>query len=489
MGTGRMKRQDLAEHVADFLRAQGVPPAAPLVVGVSGGPDSVALLHAVCRGWPREQVTAATLNHGWRASAAAEAEYVQGLARQWGVAWRDGQADARQMAAETHQSLEAASRQARYDFLAQTAQTVAAAHILVAHQADDQAETILMHILRGSGLGGLQGMRPVAPTPGHPAFTLLRPLLDVSRREVDAYLVIHRLEALQDASNNDLRFVRNRVRAELLPLLTTYNPQINQHLTQLGELAADEEVLLSALAAAGWEACLAESGPGWLLLRRAIWQRLPLALRRRLLRQAVQQLRPSADPDFNGIERARRLAETGRSGAQAPLPGRLRLTVGSDQVLIGAAELGWPGDAPQIVSAETLPLPIPGQLQLASGWVLTARRLAGSAAWPAALHNTDPWQAYVAWPTAPLWVRPRQAGERIQPLGLAGHSTPVKEVMIDRKIPAAQRARWPLVVTPERLVWLVGHVVDERSRVAATTQSILHLRCYRPNPVDASVNG
>lgn len=484
-----MKRLGLAEHVGAFLRANGVPPAAPLVVGVSGGPDSVALLHALCQVWPRDRLTAATLNHGWRVTAAADVDFVQHLAHQWGLACQVGQVDARRLAAETRQSLEAASRQARYDFLAQTAQAVAAAHILVAHQADDQAETILMHILRGAGLTGLQGMRPAARTPGHPALTLLRPLLNVSRREVEAYVAAHDLEALQDASNADRRLRRNRVRADTLPHLATYNPQIKRRLTQLGELAAADEALLNELAAAGWAACLAESGPGWLVLRRSAWQRLPLALRRRLLRQAVQTARPSAELDFEGLERARCLAETGPTGRQTPLPGPLRLTVGYDQLLVAAPGLGWPGGGPQIISAESLPLPVPGQLQLASGWVLTARRLEGAAGRQAAAHNTDPWQAYVAWPATPLWVRPRQPGERLQPLGLGGHSTSVKEVMIDRKIPAARRARWPLVVTAGQAVWLVGHVVDERSRVLDAAQPVLHLRCYRPNPVDAPANG
>lgn len=479
----------LQRQIAEFLRAQGIAAETRLVVGVSGGPDSLALLHALAQAQPRERLTAAHLNHGWRDSAESEAHFVQQLAQTWGITGRIGRADTRRLAVASRQSLEAAARQARYDFLAQVALDVGAQHIVVGHQADDQAETILMHLLRGAGLTGLRGMLPVAPTPGHPELTLLRPLLEITRQTILAYLSEQHLAALEDASNADPTFLRNRVRAELLPGLAQYNPQISRHLRQLGALAAGEEELLGFSAETSWSACLAAQGEGWCVLRRAVWQELPLALRRRVLRRAAQSAQPATtDLDFEAIERARRLAESGPTGGQAPLPGRLLLTVGYAELWVATAGTLPPGRAPQLLGVQPVLLPTPGRLALADGWMLTAQRRE-DVSWLEAAENDDPWQATVAWPSEPLLARPRRPGERMQPLGLGGHSTRLKEMMIDRKIPAGLRALWPVVATAERVVWLAGQAVDERSRVSAESGPALHLHCFRPNPVDASPNG
>lgn len=458
------------------------PPAAALfVVAVSGGADSLSLLHLLAQQklHPAEKLIAATLDHGWRPEAAGETQFVREAAAAWGVKCVAGKADTIALARERGLSLEAAGRQARYDFLAGVARQYQAAYILTAHHADDQAETLLLNLIRGAGLAGLTGMSAVAPVPGHPDLTLLRPLLEASREEIMAYCRQRQLAPLIDPSNEDPAFRRNRVRHELLPLLERYNPQIRQRLCRTATLLAADEKLLAELAAEAWTEIYRRGGEGWLALDRAGWRRLPLSLQRRTLRLAAARLRPQlSDMGFETIEQARLTAQEGEVGAMATLPAGLRLCVGYDLLEIKQEGAAPPVTLPQLPGGRPLPLSIPGELRLAHGWRLSARWLE-EAAWERALHNPDPWQAYLDLSDidmSRLQARPRLPGERFQPLGMAGRSVRVKEFMIDRKIPAALRDQWPIIAGPDHLLWIAGHHIDERVKATPTSRRILHIR-------------
>ena len=215
-----------------------------VVVGVSGGPDSLCLLHLLRRLAPESHLTlhVAHLNHGLRgAEAEADAQAVAELAAGWGLPYTIGRADVPSLAAETRASIEEAARQARYDFLQGVARAAGAGTIAVGHNADDQAETVLMHFLRGSGLAGLRGMLPrTALGQGF----LISPLLETPRDRVEAYCAAHGLQPRRDLSNADTTIYRNRLRHELLPLLEGYNPAIRQVLGHTaGVLAGDHEVV------------------------------------------------------------------------------------------------------------------------------------------------------------------------------------------------------------------------------------------------------
>ncbi|MBZ0278007.1 MAG: tRNA lysidine(34) synthetase TilS, partial [Anaerolineae bacterium] len=221
-----------------------IPPHTMIVVAVSGGADSLALLHLLrdIRKRLRCDLHVATLDHGLRGEAgAADARFVAETAASWGLPVTVGQVSVPALMSQTGQGLEAAARRARYAFLAQTAQTTGAAVIASAHHADDQAETILLHLLRGAGLNGLRGMAYRAPVPGYPHLTLIRPLLNVTRTEIDSYCREHGLVPREDASNQDVAMLRNRIRAEVLPRLRTINPQIAQALISLADNAAVDQ--------------------------------------------------------------------------------------------------------------------------------------------------------------------------------------------------------------------------------------------------------
>jgi tRNA(Ile)-lysidine synthase len=451
-----------------------------LVVGVSGGPDSLALLHLLVHGGlhPAGKLLAAHLNHQLRPSAGPESIYVRELCRRWGVASRLGTTDVRSLVASDGLSLEEAARTARYRFLAQTAREVGARAVAVGHHADDQAETVLMHFLRGSGLAGLRGMRPVSPMPGAPHLNLLRPLLSATRAEILAYCQAHDIRPVWDESNQDTTFLRNRLRHELLPLLESYNPQIRQRLVHTAEVLAADYELLQELRQEAWSQVLLAQGEGWLRVDLAGWRALPLALQRATLRHAVHTLNPLLrDVTFRPVEAARQLALSGDVGSQAVLPGRMTLTVEYDSWLLALPEADVPPlSLPQLDQVGSLP--VPGRFPLANGWYLETV-IHDTLPQETIATNPDRWTAYVSLARAgSCVVRGRRLGERFQPLGLAGRSASLKDVMINRKIPADLRPRWPIVANEAHVVWLVGGGIDERVRVRPG-EPVLAIHCRR----------
>lgn len=477
----------LTEQIAHFLQEYYPGQEHPLVVGVSGGPDSLSLLHALAEGgiYPRDQLVVGHLNHQLRPAAAEEAQFVAQVCARWEVACFVEEADVAALAQRESLSQEEAGRLARYRFLAALARRVGAPAVAVAHNAYDQAETVLMHFLRGSGLAGLRGMLPTGPLPGAPSLTLLRPLLFTSRPEIEAYCATHctapDLQPVVDESNRDTTLFRNRLRHELLPLLESYNPQIRERLQHTAQVVAADYALLEQLRQEAWAEIVREEGEGWLRVDLAPWRALPLSLRRRTLRHAVWQLRRSLrDVTFAPVEQARQVAESGEVGAQATLLGDLLLTVEYDTWRLATPSADLPVRLPQLPEMEPLLLPLPGEVALANGWVLAASWRSDLS--PAEIRvNPDPWQAYLDPRSAGhLLVRSRQPGERFQPLGMSGRSAAVKDVMINQKIPARLRDRWPLVANEQHLLWLVGHRLDRRARVTSDTSAFVHLRCYHP---------
>ncbi len=455
-----------------------LPPEARLVVGVSGGPDSLALLHLLARVLGPERLVAAHLHHGLRPEADEELLFVVKTAVTWHIPIVVDKVDVPALAQANGWSIEEAARHARYRFLAETAVQENSPFVAVAHHADDQAETVLLHLIRGSGLAGLRGMLPISPLPGAPELTLLRPLLAISRQDIEAYCVAHQLQPVYDQSNTDTTYLRNRIRHELLPLLAQYNPQISHHLQQLAAITAADYALLEEWFQPFWQSVYVEQGEGWLALARARWRELPLSHRRLALRWAVLGLRPSqTDISFAVVELARELVERGVTGSQMDLPGGLTLRLEYERILFVDDQAAVPPPfGPQMATAEAVGLRVPGQMGLGDGWWLYAQEYGGDRA--VIIQNNDPWVAFVdVGERESLTVRPRLPGERFQPLGMHGRHATVKEAMIDRKIAQGLRPLWPIVAHEEHLVWLVGHQLDERVRVTAVTSRIIRLTC------------
>lgn len=471
--------EKLEKAVKSILIQSGIGPESKVLIGVSGGPDSLALLHIMRDFMARGCLWVAHVNHGLRPEADDEAAFVARTADGWGLEFRSEKVDVARLAQSQGWSVEEAGRNARYQFMANVAGEFQAEAVVVAHNADDQAETVLLHLLRGSGLTGLRGMRPESSLPGAPSIKLVRPFLTTTREEIEAYCLSHELQPILDSSNSDPAYLRNRLRNELLPLLDDFNPQVKQHLRQLAELVAADEAYLDQQSEQAWQDIVRKQGVDWLRLDRDKWRSLPLSMRRRTLRRALAELRPSlSDISFRTIDLAGQIGMEKETGAEATLPGGVSLRLEYEQILLAIDLEQVELDMPQLAPGKSLTLPIPGSVVLDGDWQLTAK--VSDVELAEVRNNRDPWLAYFDIGQEPLLtVRSRTPGELFQPLGMKGRSAAVQDVMVNRKLPAGQRDRWPIVAAEEHLLWLVGLQMDERGKVSELSRRIVQVWCHR----------
>jgi len=476
----------LHRNVALMMEGARLSPGGLLVVAVSGGPDSLALLHALDH--LREdlglRLHVAHLDHGLRGDASiADAEFVVKTCGKLGIGLTVDRADVPSVIKRRRLSLEEAAREVRFAFLARVAKEQRADAIALGHTADDQAETVLMRILRGTGITGLRGMgsrsqRVVAGV----EVVLLRPLLGVDRRSTEEYCRALELRPRRDESNLSPKMTRNRVRTELLPLMEHYNPAVREALIRLSRSAAQDAAYIDAETDTVWRQ-LARRVPGGVALdKTALLESCP-ALQSSLLRRAVLGVKGDLrNIDLSHIDDIARLAD-GPAGRSLDLPGGVQLSVGySDVTLVRS------GDAP-----ESLP-PLGGPHELATsgetelpGWTVSARLLDRSAS----IESTGPdnasdeaigreHTAYLDLDTlgGRLCVRSRIDGDRFQPLGMS-HAKKLQDFMVNSKIPRGLRDRVPLAVSSKGIAWVVGWRIAEWAKVRDGGGRCLELRFQR----------
>jgi tRNA(Ile)-lysidine synthase len=442
-----------------------VAPGDLVLVAVSGGPDSTALLAALAqlRTALGARLRAAHVHHGIRgAQADRDAEAAQALARSLTIPFSLRKADAPACARAGGLSLETAAREVRYAALETIARRCRADRIATGHTMDDQAETVLLNLIRGTGPRGLAGIPPVRGR-------IIRPLLDVRRAEVEHYCADQGLAYRLDESNADPAHTRNRIRRELIPALERIQPAIVPGLARLAAIMRDEDEFMSEQAGAAFRQVAAETRQN-VALRLDRFAALAGALQRRLLRLAIAEIRGhQLDLELERIEAVRRLALTGRTGAVVELPGGLRAGRGYRELLItGAAPTAPP------VPGEW-ELPIPGEVCIPElGLCITARRSRSRRV------PSDPASALMDAEAVrgPLLIRTRRRGDRFHPIGA---KAPVKlqDLFVNAKVPRSERDRVPVVVSGDEIVWLVGHRVGNPAKVTERTRRTLRLEARK----------
>ena len=470
-----------------------LPRGEPVVVGVSGGPDSLCLLHVLwCLADDYDlMLHVAHLNHRIRgAEADADAAFVADLAAEWGLPCAITARDVPALAHQHKLAMEEAARQVRYTFLAEVARQVGSRTVAVGHNADDQAETVLMHFLRGAGLAGLRGMLPKTPLSDYrllegqtgAALSLVRPLLETPRAEIEAYCAEHGLRPRFDRSNLDTTYFRNRLRHELLPYLETYRSNIREVIRRMARVVVDDYALLREVLEETWVKVMRAADDEAIILDLAGWRALPLSLQRATVREAVHRLRRHLrNINFCHIEDAVTVAREKGTGAVASLPQGLRLTVGYEVLTLAGEDyrpvpLDWPA-----LLVEALPLAVPGRTPMPglSGWRVEAQWLSPDELPPGWATDPDPWQAFLdaGAVSEGLSLRQRRPGDRFQPQGMGGRSKSLSDFLINVKVPAAWRDWVPLLVSGDDcILWVAGWRLDERARVTPETRRVLHLR-------------
>jgi len=424
----------------------------PILIGVSGGHDSLSLLHILHQF--NYLLTAAYFNHGLRPEAFDEVSKVKQIIGNLGIPFVSAEQDVGAFAEDRKLSIEEAARILRYRFLFRQAKAINAQAVAVGHNADDQVETVLMHLLRGTGLDGLRGMQTVMRTNNWSnEIALLRPLLSVWRSEINDYCDQHNLRPIIDRSNEDQTFFRNRLRHELIPMLEDYVPRASARIWRMAAtLQGDHDIVMQVVDRA-WDNCFEKQGEGYLALDEKMLQQQPLGVKRRLVRRS----------------------------AELGLGMRLILEDGKFYIATLKADLPLISD-PQLPELGSLRMPIPGQLHLSHRWLIVARFvLDGDHAKEQALINNDPFQTWISLDNRNqiLTLRPRQPGDRFAPLGMQGHTTKVTDFMINQKIPRCARAAWPLICVDGEIAWVPGFRLGENFKLTTATNDVVHIKLTR----------
>lgn len=349
-------------------------PGDTLIVGVSGGPDSLALLHGLCAlGIP---VIAAHLDHGLRPESGDDLRFVAEFSPQLGVELVSKQMDVGAYAREKKLSVEEAGREMRYSFLFEQAEKYGAAGVAVGHNADDQVETVLMHLLRGAGLDGVSGMGYSQLTQWHNKIPLFRPLLGIWRSEIEAYCKENGISPRFDRSNLDTTFFRNRIRQELISNLGSYNPNIKLALWKTANtLSEDREILNMYVNKAFQEIAHLDEENREIAYQRSGFTNMEIGMQRRLIRLGISRLRPKIrDIGYDEVEKVIAFVLNPPNSGSADLFQGLSLSVHPTQFIIFEGKERRPTpNVPHLESDEILSLPVPGEVVSNANWSVSSR--------------------------------------------------------------------------------------------------------------------
>ncbi len=441
-----------------------------VLIAVSGGQDSICLLHLLAglQSKLKLNLHIAHLNHQLRGRESdADAQYVFDLCHKLGLPVTIGQADVKGYQTQHKFSLEEAAREVRYQFLAETAKSIKAKMVAVAHTRDDNVETILLHILRGSGTRGLVGLQAVGQRviAGN-KLTIIRPLLDITREETGKYCRVHKLHPRLDTTNFSLEPLRNRVRLELLPTLKTYNEGIGDALLRTSQIAADDLVLIETLTRISWRRIVNQKD-GEIYFNREKLLELPVGLQRNLLRMAVEkQTGTLKDIEARHIEEMLGLLQK-PAGKNLDLPYGLCLSSDYRHFILRQVNQNNAGAA--VLCGEHV-IKLPGSTKI-PGWQIQADFIN-----PAQIRPGNEYTAHLDADLIGeiLTVRQRCPGDRFQPLGMQTLKK-VSDFMLDARVPVRERVRVPVVVSEKQVLWVVGWRIDDRVKVAPRTGRVLKL--------------
>lgn len=493
------ERDETLLTAAELTVETGVQPGERVIVGFSGGADSLTLLLTLAG--LGVEVIAAHFDHQIRSESAADAEWARTFCAARGIPIHIESADVPAAARETGASIEDTARRLRYRFLFSLAERERAVAVAVGHHADDQAETILAHFLRGSGLDGLSGMSGCALISDWPAhIPLIRPLLKLRRHKIETWLAERGLTPLSDRTNDDTQYMRNRIRHELIPYLEkTYNPNLTETLVRSADVLRRDRTYLNEAAARAFADGLIVETEREIRLDRKLFRSLPDAIRSRLIRMAAARLGGMKDGITNElIERAQAFFMEAPEECPALIETvwseGMTLAVLSNEIMISSGAIDWierygrvyPLLRLRVEDAASfgVPIPVPGCVDFGNG-SLTVERVTVSGDVQAidaiAEMKRDANCVYLDEDrlTGALTLRPRRKGERFSPFGMNGKSLTVDDFFLNSKIPAKIRALYPLVCDETGPLWVAGLRTADRAALTKATSRALRLRLKR----------
>ncbi len=457
-----------------------------VLVAVSGGADSLALLYGLhaLRTQLNCKLHIVHLNHCLRPDADADAEFVQHHAARLEMPCTIQRAEVQRLVEEWKLSVEAAGRKARYQFYESVCTEVSATKVALGHHQDDIAETVLINLLRGSGTDGLKGISPVRDT------KFIRPLIGFTRQKIEAFLTSMGIVPRQDATNTDTRYLRNRIRHELIPRLENhYNPNIKTALIRTADVLGTESEYLDTTARTAFETCQIQDSQEIIALDREKFCQYHIALQRRILRQSVSKMLGAvSDLYFAHCAAMLNLIEGDAPNAVLLLPNGLRFRRAYQRLIFDRK--------PIEIDSFSYPITTVGKTFMA---VLNAEITAelgdvksgGTPTLPdgkfEAIFDYQKLRKAFAEPSSeviPLTMRNRRKGDRFQPYGMQG-TKKIKDFLIDAKVPQQARDNIPLLVCGDVILWIVGHTTCESFKIEPHTQHYLYLSYASSDETDS----
>lgn len=453
--------------IETIQKHQMIHPGEKVIAAVSGGPDSMVLLYLLhdLREELQCNLHVAHLNHMFRNEESdADADYVLKHAEKLGIPITLETIDVKKLidTIMPKESLESGARRVRYDFYERVLETVQGDKVALGHNSDDQAETVMMRLLRGAGALGLAGIPPVRGR-------FIRPLIEISRKEIDEYLREKQITPRYDSSNLDTVYARNKIRLDLLPLLEKeYSSNIKQILQQTGELLRTEDEFLANLAQEAFAECVSFNSTT-IIVNIAKFREYHLALQRRVSRLIVREMLGDLWRfDYNHIREILEIVVNGTTGSVIDLPRGISVEKSYDKLIF---RLGH--RAKNTIEPFAYPVAVPGETNIPeiSMLIETAKpeTIRDGCKKP---HLKNEFQAILDFDAihGALHVRNRRPGDKFQPLGVSGHKK-LKDFFIDQKIPRGMRDSIPILTDEDGIIWVIGYRIDDRVKVTAKTKN------------------
>jgi tRNA(Ile)-lysidine synthase len=440
-----------------------------VVVAVSGGPDSVALVKVLEMLSYEYRLTliVAHLNHGLREEAPSEERFVRKLAQDMGLVFESKSLDILSLRKMSGKCIEDISREARYAFLNDVAKKHGARKIALGHHMNDQTETVLMNILRGSGPPGLKGMLSGRDS------RYIRPLLDVTRSEIISFLKFHGISFVTDASNADESYLRNRIRHALVPeLKARYNPNLDESIKSMAEIMRVENEYMEMATDKVVSAWYITPGQSEFKICISDFSEYHEAIRRRIIKHLLEGLSPHGKGiGFRHVKAALGLIRSDRPGAYVNLPCDIEVRREYDTLVISRKRKGEeenPNKGCDDLYYEVTP---PASVKMAELGKMMIFEFAKS---PIDMRTSTRDAVFMDYDRIclPLIIRTVRPGDRIQPLGMRGIKK-IKSVLIDEKIPLRRRKEIPLLLDQEAVLWIAGLQLSERVKITDRTRQIL----------------
>jgi tRNA(Ile)-lysidine synthase len=435
-----------------------------VLIGLSGGPDSVCLLHILheLKVQFRLDLNAVYIDHGLRpAETGGELKFCGDLCKSLKIPFSTKTVPVRSYAKEQKMNLQEAARNLRYMAFEETAYESGCRKIALGHTADDQAETLLMHLFRGSGTTGLAGIPPVRKN-------IIRPLIDIEKKDIEKYLADSRIGYITDSSNLRQAYLRNRIRLSFMPVIREFNPDIVRTLSKTASLFRDEDRYFEIIVTKTLMKLISRKTGSRIELFLSPFDIMDKVIMRRVLRRAIDSTSSLRSISFIHIEDIIDLIKRGKPGDRLYLPKGIRtikgystLIITSDKpVPLNACALAVPGDtvlkeAGMVIKASIYPSEETSMENISGLWTYTG------------IFDADKLHM-------PLTARPRENGDAFYPFGF-GKRKKLQDFFTDLKVPRDERCRVPLIVSGKDIIWVVGYRGDDRFQVNTETKSILRL--------------